>query len=177
MIETGRLLLRRWRAADAAPFLAMGRDPRVMEYLGEPMTRSEVDAAMTRQNGFIDAQGHGFWAIERRTDGAFLGFCGIKPGATGTPIEGRIEIGWRLAADHWGQGLAREGAQASLDWGWANLAVDDIWAITVIGNSRSWGLMERLGMTRRPELDFDHPQAGLAERLRPHITYAIERPR
>lgn len=176
MIETGRLILRGWRDADAEPFHAMCRDPAVMEYLGPPAERAEIDAAMARQAGFLEQHGHCFWALERRDDAAFLGFCGIKPGAAGTPVEGRTEIGWRLAAPYWGQGYAREAAEASLDWGWRNLDIDSIWAITVRGNGRSWGLMERLGMARHPELDFLHPLPGLEDRLRPHITYSIGRP-
>ncbi|ATE65523.1 GNAT family N-acetyltransferase [Rhizorhabdus dicambivorans] len=173
MIESDRLILRRWHERDAGPFLAMGNDPRVMEYLGPPMSRADVDAAIARQNGFLDTHGHCFWALERRDDGAFLGFCGIKPGAADTPVEGKAEIGWRLGAEHWGKGYAREAAEACLDHGWTALGFDRVWAITTIGNSRSWGLMERLGMTRHPELDFRHPLPGLEERLRPHITYSI----
>lgn len=176
MIGTERLILRRWRAADAAPFHAMGNDPAVMAYLGPPMSQAAVDAAIARQNDLFDRLGHCFWAIERREDGAFLGFCGLKPGAIDTPIEGRIEIGWRLAAAQWGKGYAREAAQASLDWGWAELDADSIWAITVRGNARSWGLMERIGMVRRPDFDFDHPLPGLEARLKPHISYSIGRP-
>jgi len=174
MIETERLILRRWKDSDRQPFHTMCDDPAVMEFLGPLMSRTEVDAAIDRQNGFLDSHGHCFWAIERREDGAFLGFCGLKPGAEGTPIEGEIEIGWRLAQPYWGSGYAREAAQASLDWGWDNLAVESIAAITVLGNSRSWGLMERLGMVRVPEDDFEHPKAPDA--LKPHITYRIARP-
>lgn len=176
MIETERLLLRGWIDADKAPFHAMCNDPAVMEYLGPPMSREDVDAAVARQNGLLADVGYCFWAVERKADRAFLGFCGLKPGAAGTPIEGRIEIGWRLAADHWGRGYAREAAAASLAWGWANSSADSMWAITVPANSRSWGLMKRLGMTRWQELDFDHPQPGLDERLKRHLTYGIERP-
>ncbi|RVT91121.1 GNAT family N-acetyltransferase [Sphingomonas crocodyli] len=176
MIETERLLLRRWTDADRAPFHAMCQDPAVMEFLGDPMTRDAADMAIDRQNGSIDTYGYGFWALERRDDGAFLGFCGVKPGAVGTPLEGRPEIGWRLGADHWGHGYAREAAQASLDWAFAHLSDDTVWAMTVLANSRSWGLMERIGMVRRAELDFDHPLPGLAERLKAHIVYSKDRP-
>lgn len=176
MIETARLNLRRWRAADAAPFHAMCNDPAVMEHLGAPLTPGDADDAIVRQNGFLDEHGYCFWALERRDDGAFLGFCGIKPGAADTPIEGRPEIGWRLAAAHWGQGYAREAAEASLNHGWGTLGFDSIWAITTPANIRSWGLMERLGMRRRAEFDFDHPQPDLDPRLVPHITYSIGRP-
>lgn len=176
MIETDRLVLRGWRDEDAAPFHAMCRDPAVMEHLGPPMERADIDAAIARQQALLAEHGHCFWAVERREDRAFLGFCGIKPGAAATPIEGRIEIGWRLAAAYWGQGYAREAAEASLAWGWARPDMDSIWAITTTGNRRSWGLMQRIGMTRHPELDFIHPQPGLDSGLRPHVTYSIGRP-
>ena len=171
MIGTERLILRRWVDTDRAPFHRMCSDPAVMEYLGPAWSRAECDAAIDRQNGFIDDYGSAFLAIEHRGDGAFLGFCGVKPGALGTPLEGRAEIGWRLAANAWGQGYAREAAAACLDHGFARQGFEDIWAMTVTGNVRSWGLMERLGMTRRADLDFDHPQPGLDERLRAHIVY------
>jgi RimJ/RimL family protein N-acetyltransferase len=152
----------------------MGQDERVMATLGPLLWRDETDAMIDRVQRILDANGFTFWAIERRADGAFLGFCGLKPGAEETPIEGEIEIGWRLAHEYWGQGYAREAAQASLDWGWAHLDVPSIAAITSVDNFRSWGLMERLGMIRAPEDDFDHPKA--IERLRRHVTYRIGRP-
>lgn len=175
MIETERLILRRWEERDRPVFHACCSDPRVMEHLGALQTRAETDAAIDRQNRILDAHGHCFWAVERREDGTFLGFCGLKPGAEDTPIEGEIEIGWRFVHAHWGRGYAREAAQASLDWGWANLDASAIAAITTVGNARSWGLMERLGMVRAPEDDFDHPKAP--EWLRAHVTYRIARPR
>ncbi|NIJ18494.1 RimJ/RimL family protein N-acetyltransferase [Sphingomonas naasensis] len=173
MIETDRLILRGWHDGDRAPFHAMGQDARVMATLGPLLWRDESDALIDRLQAIFDTHGFTFWAIERRADGAFLGFCGLKPGAEDTPIEGEIEIGWRLAHEHWGQGYAREAAQASLDWGWANLDAPAIAAITSTDNARSWGLMERLGMARAPEDDFDHPNA--IDRLRRHITYRIAR--
>ena len=174
MIETERLILRGWQESDRAPFHAMGQDDRVMATLGPLLWRDESDALIERFQRILDAQGFTFWAIERRADGAFLGFCGLKPGAVETPIEGEIEIGWRLAHERWGQGYAREAAQASLAWNWANLDAPSIAAITSRDNVRSWGLMERLGMVRDPAGDFDHPAA--IERLRPHVTYRIARP-
>lgn len=174
MIETERLILRGWREADREPFHAMCNDPAVMEFLGPLQTLGEVDAAIERQNGLLARHGYCFWAVERRAGGAFLGFCGLKPGPAGTPIEGEIEIGWRLEREYWGQGYAREAAQASLDWAWANTDALVIAAITVSANVRSWGLMERLGMTYAPRDDFIHPQAP--PHLNPHITYRITRP-
>ncbi|MEN9718259.1 MAG: hypothetical protein RIQ99_1137 [Pseudomonadota bacterium] len=175
-IETDRLALRSWRAADVDPFYAMGRDPRVMEFLGPLMDRVDVAAAQARQSDFQHRYGHCFWALERLSDGAFLGFCGLKPGPAETPLEGLIEIGWRLAHHAWGHGYAREAAAASLDWGFANLPAPAIWAVTVPGNIRSWGLMQRLGMVRHSQLDFAHPALASDDPLRPHIVYAMPRP-
>jgi len=174
MIETERLILRGWRDSDVEPFNAICRDAEVMRYLGPPESRAQTAVAIARQNDHLDKVGYCFWAVERRADGALLGFCGIKPGAPDTPIEQDIEIGWRLGRDHWGQGYAREAAQASLAWGWANTAAPMISAITVQANTASWGLMERLGMTRVAGGEFDHPLA--APPLNPHILYRIGRP-
>jgi len=173
---TERLILRGWEQRDLAPMLAMCNDPQVMRFLGPHPDESEMQAVFARQTGFQRDLGYCFWIMERRADGAMLGFCGLKPGHVGTPIEGKVEIGWRMRADAWGQGYAREAAQASLGWAWANLPDPAIWAITSPGNVRSWGLMERLGMTRHHDLDFDFHIVPEGDPLRPHITYSIGRP-
>lgn len=175
-IDTGRLALRPWRADDAEPFLAMCNDAAVMEFLGPPMTRAQVDEVIERQNAIQRQLGHCFWAVQPHDSADMIGFCGLKPGPAGTPLDGRIEIGWRLAQAHWGKGFAKEAARAALDWGFANLPVRDIWAITVPGNMRSWGLMERLGMERRDDMAFDHPALADNDPLKPHITYVKARP-
>lgn len=177
MIETSRLLVRPWRDSDRAPFAAMGRDPQVMATLGPLMSREQSDAAIDRMIAHQTAHGYCFWAIERREDGAFLGFCGLKSDPPAAPhLAGEIEAGWRLRRDAWGRGYAREAAEASLAWGFANLAQPRIMAITTPGNVRSWGLMERLGMMRLADGDFDHPEVPDGDPLKPHITYAINRP-
>lgn len=174
MIETDRLILRGWRAADIAPFHAMGQDPEVMRYLGPPMTLEDARGGYDRIVARQGEQGHCFWAIERKADGVFLGFCGLQRGYDF--LEGEIEIGWRLRRDAWGQGYAREAAEASLAWGWANLDTPRITAITVLANRASWGLMERLGMRRYPDEDFDHPAVPDGSPLKRHILYRIDRP-
>jgi len=175
VIETERLLLRSWNEGDGAEFARVTNTPEVMEHLGgveDPIalasTAGRLDA-IEREHGFT------FWAIERKEDGALLGFCGVKP-ANVAPLLGELEIGWRLRHDCWGQGYAREAAEACLAWAWANLEAPRIVAITVPANSRSWGLMERLGMKRRADMDFDHPHFAPGHRLRGHITYIAERP-
>lgn len=174
MIETDRLILRSWREGDVAPFQAMGQDAEVMRYIGAPMTLAEARAAHDRMVACQADHGYCFWALERKADGAFLGFCGLQPGYAF--LEGETEIGWRLRRDAWGQGYAREAAAASLAWGWRNLNVAAITAITVPANRASWGLMERLGMTRFPHEDFDHPAVPDGSPLKRHILYRIARP-
>ncbi len=174
MIETERLILRDWRDDDLDPFAAMCADPRVMATLGPVMTRDQTQMLIDEVKSIAAAHGYTFWALERRSDAQFLGWCGLIEGDAG-PIKGKAEIGWRLAHDAWGQGYAREAAEATLGWGFANLTDDRIWAITARSNTRSWGLMERLGMTQHAELDFDHPNVADDSPLKRHVVYSIGR--
>lgn len=174
MIETDRLILRGWQESDVLPFYQMGQDMEVMRYLGPPASMDDAVRARERMSAVQSEQGHCFWAVERKDDHAFIGFCGLLRARA--PIEGEIEIGWRLARSAWGQGYAHEAARASLGWGWVNLDVPTIAAITVDRNERSWRLMERLGMTRAADGDFDHPDLKPDDPLRRHILYRIARP-
>lgn len=174
MIETARLVLRPWREDDIAPFHAMGQDAEVMRYLGPLVTWDEARRVYDRVTACHAEHGMCFWAIERRDDASFLGFCGLQPGYDF--FAGETEIGWRLRRDAWGYSYAHEAAMASLAWGWANRDMPDIAAITVPANARSWGLMERLGMQRRPTEDFDHPLVPDGSPLKRHILYRIARP-
>jgi len=148
-----------------------------MACLGGVASDEQIDAGIGRIQACAEANGFCFWAMERRADSAFLGFCGLKIALEpGLPVEGEIEIGWRLRQDAWGQGYAREAALASLRWAWANLPAPRVIAMTVAANRRSWGLMERIGMTRRAELDFGHPSFPETHHLHRHIVYAADRP-
>jgi RimJ/RimL family protein N-acetyltransferase len=175
VIETERLLLRGWRGEDVEPLLAICQDPDVMRFLGPLQVREEIEQAVAHQEAQRARLGHCYWAVWHKDDQEMIGFCGLSTGPQGTPIDGRIDIGWRFRTDRWGSGFAREAAIASLGWGFANLNVNQIWSITVPANTRSWGLMERLGMRRHPELDFFHPNIPEGSPLRAHITYSIDR--
>jgi RimJ/RimL family protein N-acetyltransferase len=177
VIETERLLLRHWRDIDRTPFAGMSADPEVMRHLDGVLDADAANAVIDRQQALIDRHGHGFWAMERREDGALLGFCGLRLGGhPDTPVGQELEIGWRLRRDAWGQGYAREAAAASIVWGWANLPHGRIAAWTVLQNTASWGLMLRLGMVHRPELDFNHPLFTADHPLSRHRVYTIDRP-
>jgi RimJ/RimL family protein N-acetyltransferase len=171
MIETGRLILRDWSEADIEPFLRHTNTPAVMRWLGGVRSEADQRESIGRIMRWQSERGFTFWAIERKADGEMLGFCGIKIADTpGSPIEGMHEIGWRLREDCWGRGYAKEAAIVSLDFAFATLGADRVVAITFAPNEASWGLMERLGMTRRPELDYDDARFPA---LNPTIVYDI----
>lgn len=169
---TERLILRSWQAGDADAFEAACNTPAVTRYLGGLQTREEIDAAIGRIRACEADNGFCFWVVERQADQEFLGFCGLKLlGADGAPpvMRGAPEIGWRLRENAWGQGYAREAALASLDLAFGRFGLDRVYAITLTGNSASRGLMYRIGMTARPDLDFDMPGYGR------HVSYTIGR--
>jgi RimJ/RimL family protein N-acetyltransferase len=173
VIETPRLCIRPWRDEDRAPFAAMGADPAVMQHLGPVLDRAGSDAIVDRLQAMQSVLGHCFWALERRDTGAFIGFCGLKMAPLGiSGLTGFPEIGWRLAPEAWGQGFASEAARACLAWGWQQ-GMTRIVAMTVPGNTRSQAVMARIGMARRADLDFDHPNLPPGNPLRPHIAFDI----
>lgn len=175
--ETDRLRLRTWDEEDRAPYLATCNTETVTAHLNGPATEEEIDAALARIAKCLQDLGFGFWVVERKSDGALLGYCGLRIcDDLERPVHGDVEIGWRLREDAWGQGYAREAAEAALAWAWANLDVDRVVSFTLPANEPSWRLMERLGMTRRSDLDFAHPRFPPDHSLSRHITYVMERP-
>lgn len=170
MIETPRLLIRPWRDTDRAPFAALCADPEVMAHFPALLNRTQSDALVDRLIAQQAETGRCMWALEQRGSGAFVGFCGLMPVRFACPVTGDDEIGWRLARAHWGKGLAHEAAQACLAWGFTQ-GMPRIAAFTVPANTRSWGLMQRLGMQRRSDLDFDHPGIADGDALKRHIIY------
>ncbi len=152
--ETPRLILRDWRDEDWAEFWKGTNTPSVMRWLGGVCDEPKRQAAQDRLLSYHTDHGHTFWAVERGGDGAIVGFCGLKrSNQAGGPM-GMMEIGWRLREDAWGKGYAKEAAAASLDLAFTRFAADEVIALTVEGNGPSWGLMIRLGMQRREDLDF-----------------------
>ena len=173
-LRTERLLLRPWRDSDRAPFAAMNADPKVMEHFPAVSTREESDAAVDRIVARMEQQGFGLWAVELPGLAAFVGFIGLNraDAILGYPA---VEIGWRLAAQHWGRGYATEGARASLAHAFDSLDLDEVVSFATTANDRSRHVMEKIGMTRRPEDDFDHPNVPTAWKGRRHVLYRITR--
>lgn len=155
-LETERLVLRDWRERDWPEFFRATNTAAVMRWLGGVLDDDGMAAQRGRVEAARAANGFCFWAVERRTDGALLGFCGLKRAdAPGSTVAGMVEVGWRLREDAWGQGYAKEAAIAALDSAFDRFGAEEVVALTVEGNTGSWGLMKRLGMRRRAELDYD----------------------
>lgn len=157
---TDRLNLRAWDAADLDEFIRVTNTPAVMRWLGGVWAREEHEAAFDRIQSYQRDHGHTLWLVEDRATRELLGFCGLKrvnsPGAgdlTGTP-----EVGWRLRESAWGKGIAKEAAIAALDLAFGRFEYSEVVAITVEGNGASQGLMRRLGMKRRVDLDYIDPR-------------------
>lgn len=174
-LTTPRLLLRQWREADRAPFADLNADPEVMAHFPSLLTRAESDALAERIAAGLSEWGWGLWAVEVADTGEFAGFIGINRTLFEAPFTPAVEIGWRLARAHWGQGLATEGARAALDHGFGSLGLDEIVSFTVPGNRRSQRVMEKLGMHRDPADDFEHPSIAAGDPLRRHLLYRLAR--
>lgn len=172
---TERLLLRGWREEDRDAFAAMNADPAVMEHFPGTLDRSASDAFFDRLEPHWASHRFGLWAIERREDAAFLGFTGLSDPAFEAAFMPAVEVGWRFARAAWGHGYATEAARSTLAFGFESLGVEEIVSFTAPENVRSIRVMERIGMTRDPADDFDHPRVPSGHRLRRHVLYRLRR--
>ena len=172
-LRTERLLLRRWRASDREPYAALNSDPVVMEHMWGLLTREESDAHIATMEDRFETMGFAQWAVELLDGGTFVGFVGLASPTFEAHFTPAVEVGWRLAREHWGHGYATEAAVASLDDGFDRLGLDEIVSFTSLQNERSQRVMQRLGMTRDPADDFDHPRAPEGHRLTRHLLYRL----
>jgi RimJ/RimL family protein N-acetyltransferase len=175
-LRTERLCLRRWRPADRAPFAALNADPQVMKHLPAQLTPEESDALAARIDAHFEQRGFGLWAVEIAGGTLFAGFIGLSVPRFEAHFTPCVEVGWRLAAEHWGRGFATEGARAALAFGFEALDLAEIVSFTVPGNRQSRRVMEKLGMSHDPRDDFEHPLLPEGHRLRRHVLYRIARP-
>lgn len=178
VLRTERLVLREWRDSDLAPFAALNADPLVMRYLLGRLTRQESDSFVReRIQPSFAAHGFGLWAVERLDTAELIGFVGLAEETFPAPFTPAVEVGWRLARAHWGHGFATEAARAAVDHGFSACGLTEVVSMTVPENRRSRAVMERLGMTRDPEDDFDHPLVPPGSPLVAHVLYRLPRER
>jgi len=147
-----------------------------MEHFVAPLSRADSDDLVDRIEDHFDQEGWGLWAVEVADTNAFIGFTGLWPATFEAPFTPAVEVGWRLAQEGWGHGHATEAARASLRDGFERFAFDEIVSMTSVGNTRSRRVMEKLGMTRDPVDDFDHPNVPDGHRIRRHVLYRLSAP-
>jgi len=152
----------------------MNSDPRVMEFMPSLLSRAESDALVDRAQAHFDRHGYGPFAAELLENDSFIGFIGLSIPNFDAPFMPVVEIGWRLAFDAWGQGLATEGARAVVSYAFGELGLGSLVSFTVPANLRSRRVMEKLGMTHDPRDDFDHPRLPEGHPLRRHVLYRLK---
>ncbi len=175
VVATDRLILRHWRQADREPFSRLNADPRVMEFMPNLLSRGESDLLIERIEAHFREHGFGLCAVELRMDRSCIGFIGLAVPSFQARFTPCVEIGWRLSADHWGQGLATEGSRGMVRYAFDILGLPSLVSFTVPDNLRSRRVMEKLGMTHNPADDFDHPKLPEGHPLRRHVLYRLQR--
>jgi RimJ/RimL family protein N-acetyltransferase len=173
VLRTERLVLRHWRPSDRPPFARLNADPRVMEFFPAILTPDESNAMVARIEDHWRQHGFGPFAVELAADHSFIGFVGLIVPAFEAAFTPCFEIGWRLAAEYWGQGFAPEGARAVIRYAIDVVGLNALVSMTVPANLRSRRVMEKLGMTRDPADDFDHPKLPEGHPLRRHVLYRL----
>lgn len=171
--QTPRLLLRQWKDSDREPFAEMSSDARVMEHFPRTLSRSESDAVADKISSLIDERGWGFWALEEKSSGRFLGFTGLHIPIPELPFSPCVEIGWRLMFPAWGKGFASEAAAKALEVAFGIIGLEEVVAFATVGNLRSHKVMERLGMKK--DYEFEHPGLDSESPHRKHILYRISK--
>lgn len=171
VMETNRLLLRRWQPSDIEPFAALNADPRVMEFYPAILSRAQTETMVAAIEEGIRRHGFGLWAVELKETSDFIGYIGLSVPGPALPFSPCVEIGWKLAFHHWGRGYAQEGARAALTFGFEKMRLAEIVSFTAVGNLRSRRVMEGVGMTYDPRDDFDHPKLPEGHPLRRHVLY------
>ncbi len=175
-LRTERLLLRPWRDADVAAFAELSADPAVMEFLYPLTEPGAVEAWVARVRAHWRQHRFGQWVVEIPGEAGFIGVVGLFTTAYAAHFTPAVEVAWRLGRAYWGHGYASEAARAALDCGFDRLGLAEIVAVTVPANRRSRRVMERLGMSRAPEDDFDHPNVPDGP-LKRHVLYRLRNPR
>jgi len=172
-LRTDRLVMRGWRETDREPYAAMNADPRVMEHFPGTMSRAESDAHVDAIAEHFARRGYGLWAVEVPGEAEFIGFVGLNVPRFEAHFTPAVEVGWRLVPESWGHGYATEAAREAVRFGVEDAGLAEIVSFTAPANERSQAVMRRLGMTRDPADDFDHPALPPGHRLRRHVLYRL----
>lgn len=175
IIETDRLILRTWQPTDAEPYFQINQDPKVIEFLPGPMTMQQVQSFMDYMQQQWEERHYTLWATEEKSSGKLIGFIGLSDLDLSPVLPPSVEIGWRLGSAFWHKGYATEGAKAALKYGFEQCNLQEITAITVPDNHRSLRVMDKIGLKRDMQSDFNHPRLPADHKLSRHVFYRIQK--
>lgn len=174
LLETPRLILRRWRPEDRAPFAALNADPKVMEFFPACLTRDESEAMADAIDAHFNEHGYGLYALELKGTGAFIGYAGLKHIPWEVSFTPAVEMGWRIDSKYWGNGYVPEAAREAAHYGLTVLKLPELLSFTVPMNMKSRRVMEKIGMTQDKEGDFAHPMLPKEHALSRHVLYRLK---
>lgn len=174
-LRTARTLLRQWKDSDLPAWCALNADARVRRYFPSTLTFEQATQEAQRIRGAIAQRGWGMWALELPGSLPFAGTVGLHVTTIDVPFVPTVELGWRLAPEAWGRGLATEAAQAAVRFAFEHLGLDEVTAYTAVDNLPSQAVMQRLGMHHTTADDFDHPLVEAGHPLRPHRLFRLRR--
>jgi RimJ/RimL family protein N-acetyltransferase len=172
-IRTPRLLLRQWKDSDLDAWCEMNADAEVRKYFPKVNERADSEGEASRMKASITQRGWGFWAVEVPSVTPFIGAVGLFVPTFEAPWQPAVEVGWRLKRNTWGKGFATEAALAARDFGFTELKLPQIIAMSVITNEPSHRVMHRIGMARWDGMEFDHPRVPHDWPLKRHIVHRI----
>jgi 3-dehydroquinate dehydratase/shikimate dehydrogenase len=173
ILKTERLILRPWQEQDLEVFAKLNADPKVMEYFPATLSKTESDQLAKQIKTKMEEKGWGLWAVSVPGIAEFIGFIGLNQVSFSVPFTPAVEVGWRLASEHWKKGYATEGAKAALTYGFETLNLSEIVSFTATQNMRSRRVMERIGMHHSSKDDFEHPKLPEGHPLRKHVLYRL----
>lgn len=173
-LTTNRLRLRQWQDSDYAAFAELNADAEVMKYFPDTLSREQSDALIQRVSAGIRKNGWGFWAVEIKHTGRFIGFVGLNTPSAPLPFNPCVEIGWRLARQHWRNGYATEAAKYALHFAFDTLNLNEVVSFTPVLNTPSQKVMQKIGMTNTGQ-NFTHPNVPAGNQLEEHVLYKITR--
>ncbi len=174
ILQTERLELRPFEPGDLDAFTAINADPEVMRYFTERKSHAETADWLARIAEHWARFSYGWGAAVERQSGRLIGMIGLSSVHQDLPFAPAVQVGWRLSRDAWGHGFATEGARALVEYGFQTLNAPEIVAFTVTDNAPSRRVMERLGMRRDTNDDFDHPAIEIDHPLRRHVLYRLK---
>lgn len=175
VFETERLILRTWQEADTTPFIAINQDPDVMRYFPYLQDRAYTLSLIEKIEQHQQKYGFSLYAVELKKTGEMIGFTGLFNASFKAHFTPAMEIGWRIASQHWNKGYATEAAKTVLHAAFHQFNLDEVVSFTTETNIPSRSVMEKIGLQYNPRDDFNHPALKSDSPLLRHVLYRLSK--